>query len=98
MKFLEDIAALKEAAVRLEQAKADLQATLDAARPRAWKISIEGQVIHVSERDMPLLFAALIRAIDGETVSLPLGGQTVKLRIGDLESIAAAILETPNGH
>lgn len=109
MKFLDDIAALKEATDALLAAKDDLSNTMgDAARqvaalqraiadaPVAWGIDVKvnGQEFRICERDGLVLFAALTRCLEGEEVPVKLAsGQTPRLRLTDLEQLASVIIE-----
>lgn len=114
MKFLEEIAELKEQASALRDnlalalvAKNDLSDTIgDVTRqladvqraladvPKPVIVNLNGQDLQISERDALVLFAALTRALDHEEVTVKLvSGQSVKVKITDLEQLAKAILE-----
>lgn len=74
---------------------ADVQAAI-ANAPKAWglEVKINGQDFSVCERDGLVLFAALTRCLEGEEVPVKLAsGQTPKLRLTDLEQLAAKIIE-----
>lgn len=108
MKFLDDIAKLQEATTALLKAKDDLSNTMgDAARqladvqraiadaPAPWglDVKVNGQEFRICERDGLVLFAALTRCLEGEEVPVKLAsGQTPKLRLTDLEQLAAHII------
>lgn len=73
---------------------AELQrAIADAPKPFQIEIKQNGQDFTVSEKDGLILLAALIRALEGEEVTARLhSGQTPKLKLTDIEQIAALIL------
>ena len=67
-----------------------------ASAPRPFTVDIKqnGDEFVISEKDGLVLLAALTRALDGEEVAVKLAsGQTPKLKLTDLEQIAAKILE-----
>lgn len=113
MKFLDEIAALKNEAQALRDelaktlvAKDDLSNTIGAVTlqvaalqqqlanlPQPITVKLNGQDLQVSERDALKLFAALTLTLDHEEVTLPLvSGQTVKVKITDIELLAKAVL------
>lgn len=108
MKFLDDIAALEARAAALDASANNLQDVLNAAikqladvqaflanapAPFSVEIKQNGQDFTVCEKDGLVLFAALVRALEGEEVQPHLAsGQTPKLKLTDLEQVASAIL------
>lgn len=113
MKFLEEIAALKDQAEALRNnlaqalvAKNDLSDTIgDVTRqladvqralanvPQPITVKLNGQDLQIAERDALMLFAALVRTLEGEEVPVRLSsGQTLRLKLTDLEQIASNIL------
>lgn len=74
---------------------AALQQAIDGApTPFEVKIQQNGQDFTVCEKDGLVLFAALVRTLEGEEVEARLAsGQTPKLRLTDLEQVALKILE-----
>lgn len=70
------------------------QAIAGAPVPFTIEISQNGQDFTVSEKDGLVLFAALTAALDHKEPSVKLAsGQTVKLRLTDVEQVAQKILE-----
>lgn len=108
MKFLDQIAALEARAATLDASSNNLQEVLNAAikqladvqgfladvpKPFAIEIKQNGQEFVVSEKDGLVLLAALTRALDHEEVTVRLaGGQSPRLKLTDIEQIAALIL------
>lgn len=114
MKFLDDIAKLKEAAEALQrdiklalEAKDELGEVLGEATrqladvqraladvPQPITVKLNGQELQVCERDALVLLAALTKALDHEEPKVTLtSGQTINLKLTDLEQLAAALLE-----
>jgi hypothetical protein len=109
MKFLDQIAELEAKAAGLSAVADNLsdvigaatrqlgelqQALANAPTPFTVKVQQNGQDFAVCEKDGLVLFAALVRTLEGEEVEVRLaGGQTPKLRLTDLEQIASKILE-----
>lgn len=109
MKFLDQIAELEAKTAGLNASADHLQEVMNAAikqlgevqaflanAPTPFTVTVNqnGSEIVVSEKDGMALFAALVRALEGERPQVRLAnGQTPQLALTDLEQVAAKIIE-----